>query len=417
MNQTTRPLRILYISHYFPPEVNAPAVRVSQFAREWTAAGHQVSIITGFPNHPSGVIPQEYRGKLYQREEYSGATVHRSYLYAAPNKGFARRITNYLSFMISAILVALTKTGKHDVVIATSPQFFVAVAGYVVSRLKRIPFVFEVRDLWPEEIVAVGALKRGSIIRMLERLEMFLYRKARLIVAVAQGTVDVLIARGVPDSKLALFPNGVDFERFAASIDDHKIRDQHNLNGHFLVSYIGTLGMAHNLRTVIDAANRLRESENIQFLFVGDGAERDQLVDYSRELGLRNVTFVPQQPRNRIPDYYAAADVCLVPLRRVKLFTKNIPSKIYEVMAAGKPIVIGTNGESRQLVEGAQAGVAFAPEDAGDLADKITYLAGRREEAERLGANGKEFARQYCHYKIHARNYLTTLQDVVTGGR
>ncbi len=413
METKERQLRILYLTHYFPPEVNAPAVRVSQFATAWMQAGHQVTIVTGFPNHPTGVIPEEYRGKAYQREEYQGVAVHRSFVYAAPNKGFGKRIANYLSFMVSAIWVALTKTGKQDVVIATSPQFFVAVAGFVVSLCKRIPFVFEVRDLWPEEIVAVGAMKRGTIIRMLEAVEMFLYRRAKTIVAVAQGTVDDLVARGIPKEKLVLIPNGVDYERFASATDDHTIRDEHELNGHFLVSYIGTMGMAHNLRTVIKAADRLKENDAVRFLFVGDGAERDGLMNYSRELGLENVTFVHQQPRNRIPEYYAASDLCLVPLRRVELFTKNIPSKIYEVMAAGKPIVIGTTGESQRLVESAQAGVAFVPDDDADLADKIGTLAADREKSLRLGANGQRFALQHCHYRRHAENYLDSLRAAV----
>lgn len=408
-----RQLRILYLTHYFPPEVNAPAVRVSQFAQAWSAGGHQVTVVTGFPNHPAGVIPPEYRGKIFQREETAGAQVLRGYIYAAPNRGFARRILNYLSFMVSAIIIGVLRSGKQDLVIATSPQFFVAIAGYVVSRIKRIPFVFEVRDLWPEEIVAVGAMKRGAVIRMLERIEAFLYRRAALIVAVAEGTIAVLTARGIPREKLALIPNAVDFERFAAASDDHQLRDAHELNGHFLVSYIGTLGMAHNLRTVLDSAARLRRHDDIRFLIVGDGAERENLVAYSRAQKLDNVTFVPQQSRTRVAEYYAASDVCLVPLRKTELFTKNIPSKIYEVMAAGKPIVIGTNGESRRLVESAEAGIAVAPEDADDLAAKIVYLAKHRDESRRLGANGRAFAERCCDHRVRAREYLAVLQPLV----
>jgi glycosyltransferase involved in cell wall biosynthesis len=406
---------ILYLTHYYLPEVNAPAVRVSQFAREWTKRGQRVTVLTGFPNHPSGIIPPEYRGKLYQRETVDGIDVRRSYVYAAPNKGFARRVINYLSFMISATLTAIFTTRKVDLVIATSPQFFVAVAGYVVSRLKRVPFIFEVRDLWPEEIVAVGAMKRGLIISVLERLELFLYRKAALIVAVAQGTIDDLTARGVPPNKLVLIPNGVDFDHFALARDTHEIRDQHNLNGHFLVSYIGTHGMAHNLGTVLDAADRLRAYPDIQFLFVGDGAERQSLIDRARQRSLHNVVFVPQQPRQRIADYYAASDVCLVPLRRADLFTKNIPSKIYEVMAAGKPIVIGADGESRRLVESAQAGVAVAPDNAEDLSEKIFTLAHDRDEARRLGANGRAYARDHCRHATLAERYLEALASVNRG--
>lgn len=410
----TRKLRILYISHYFPPEVNAPAVRVSQFSRIWREMGHTVTVATGFPNHPHGVIPPEYRGKIFDTENHDGVRVLRSYVYAAPNRHFVRRILNFLSFMLSAIVSCIFRSGKQDIIIATSPQFFVAVAGYVVSIFKRAPFIFEVRDVWPEEIVAVGAMKRGLIIKILEKIEIFLYRRAAMIVAVAQGTVDILTQRGIPANKIVLVPNGVDFERFSQAVDDHEIRDQHNLNGHFLVSYIGTHGMAHNLGTVIGAANRLRNRNDIRFLFVGDGADKEHLVSSSYELKLDNVTFVPQQDRNRIAKYYAASDLCLVPLRKAELFTKNIPSKIYEVMASGKPMLIGAKGESKNLVEKAHAGIAVEPDNDLDLSEKIELMADDRNLAKSLGQNGRDFARKNCSHQDLATRYLSHLNDCLT---
>lgn len=411
---TDRQLRILYISHYFPPEVNAPAVRVSQFSRIWKELGHKVTVATGFPNHPNGIIPPEYHGKIFAAENHDGVRVLRSYVYAAPNKGFAKRILNYLSFMFSAIISCVFRSGKQDIVIATSPQFFVAIAGYVVSIFKRAPFIFEVRDVWPEEIVAVGAMKRGLVIKILEQIEMFLYRRAAMIVAVAQGTVDILTQRGVPAKKIVLVTNGVDFERFSQAVDDHDIRDRHDLNGHFLVSYIGTHGMAHNLGTVIGAANRLRRRDDIRFLFVGDGADKANLVSTTNELKLDNVTFVPQQDRNRIAQYYAASDLCLVPLRKAELFTKNIPSKIYEVMASGKPMLIGAKGESKNLVEKARAGIAVEPDNDLDLSEKIAQMADDRLLAQQLGANGRDFARKNCSHRDLAIKYLSHLNDCLT---
>lgn len=413
---TSKALRILYISHYFPPEVNAPAVRVSQFSRTWTELGHRVTVVTGFPNHPHGVIPSEYRGKVFQREDHEGVKVLRSYMYAAPNKGFVRRILNYLSFMLSATVSAICCSGKQDIVIATSPQFFVAVAGFVVSLFKRAPFIFEVRDVWPEEIVAVGAMKRGLTIKLLERIEMFLYRRAAMIVAVAKGTIDILTERGIPADKIVLVPNGVDYDRFSSALDDHQIRDQYNLNGHFLVSYIGTHGMAHNLGTVLGAANRLRRRDDIRFLFVGDGADKDNLVTTSKALKLENVTFVPQQDRVRIAHYYAASDLCLVPLRKAELFTKNIPSKIYEVMASGKPMLIGATGESQQLVEGARAGIAVEPDNDLDLSEKILQMADDRPRARRLGDNGRDFAYRHCRHHDLATQYLSHLSNCLPKG-
>lgn len=402
-------MRILYLSQYYPPEVNAPAVRVSEISRHWVAQGHSVTVVTAFPNHPTGLIPAKYRHRLFASESDHGVRVLRSFIHATPNAGVYRRAFSYASFMVSAIITGVLRSGKQDIVIATSPQLLVAVAGFIVSLFKRIPFVFEVRDIWPEEIVAVGAMKRGLVTGLLERLEMFLYRRAAVIIALAQGTVNILTARGVPAEKITLIPHGVDVDAFVSQPDDHLLRDALNLNGHFLVSYIGTHGMAHNLPTVLKAAARLREERDIRFLFVGDGAEREQLLRTQREQKLDNVTLLPQQQREQIVRYYATSDLCLVPLRRAPLFTKNIPSKLYEIMAAGKPILIGTEGESQRLVLRARAGLAYQPDNYVDLADKIMQLYRDRQLASQLGANGRRFADAHCRQSAIADRYGDTL--------
>jgi len=222
---------VLYVSHYYPPEVNAPAIRVSQMARHWVEQGHKVTVLTGFPNHPSGIIPPDYSGRMLMREKQDDVDIIRTYMYAAPNRGFLKRILNYLSFMISSVVLGLPILGKIDVVIASSPQFFVAVAGYIISVIKRVPFVFEVRDVWPEEIVAVGAIRNRLVISLLERIEMFLYRRAKLIVAVAQGTIDILIKRGVPREKMVLVPNGISLREFSRNVDVKGLREKSGLNG------------------------------------------------------------------------------------------------------------------------------------------------------------------------------------------
>jgi colanic acid biosynthesis glycosyl transferase WcaI len=406
-------MRILYISQYYPPEANSPAVRVSELSRHWAESGHQVTVLTAFPNHPSGVIPEQYRSKWFLRENDHGVKVLRSFIYAAPNTRIIRRTLSYLSFMISAIITGILRTGKQDVILATSPQLFVAVAGYIVSRFKRLPFVFEVRDIWPEEIVAVGAMKPGLAIRLLEKLEMFLYRRAAMIIAVARGTVDALVHRGIPAEKIVFIPHGVNVDAFATQEDNHALRDTFNLNGHFLVSYIGTHGMAHNLQTVLKAADRLRDCPDIRFLLVGDGADRAHLVQMQQEQGLANVTLIPQQQHDQIPRYYATSDLCLVPLRKAALFTKNIPSKLYEIMASGKPILIGTEGESRRLVLRARAGLAYEPDNDSDLADRILQLYRDRTLALQLGDNGRRFADAHCRQSVIADRYSVVLSRMV----
>jgi glycosyltransferase involved in cell wall biosynthesis len=404
-------LDIVYVSHYFPPEVNAPAVRVSELARHWQRRGHRVTVLTGFPNHPTGIIPAGYRGRRLAVENYGGVRVIRTWVYAAANKGFLRRTLNYLSFLCSALLVGGRQIGPADVVIGTSPQIFVAVAAWRLARRRKARFVFEVRDIWPEEIEAVGAVRNRFVLRLLERLEMFLYRKADRIVAVAQGTVDTLVARGVPQSKLVLVPNGVDLGEWADG-ERGKARRRLGLGDEFVVSYIGTHGMAHRLDTVLDAAAELSSIPDLRVLMVGDGAERRRLELRARERRLEHVQFRGQVARDLVRDFYAASDVCLVPLRRADLFTRNVPSKIYEIMAAGKPVVIGTEGESRALVEKAGCGVAVEPENAHELAEAIRALHNRREWADELGRSGRRFVEAHNDRGHLADAYLKMLHTL-----
>jgi colanic acid biosynthesis glycosyl transferase WcaI len=404
-------LKVLYISHYFPPEVNAPAVRVSEMAQRWAESGADVTVLTCFPNHPSGIIPEEYRGLLRSREKRGGINVIRTYVYAAANKGFIKRVLNFISFMLSAIFLGTPVVGKPDIIIATSPQFFVAVAGYVISRLKGSKFVFEIRDLWPEEIVAVGALKNKLAIKFLETIEMFLYRKADLIVAVAEGTIEILKGRGIPASKMALVPNGVDIDLFGNSSGD-SIRRELGVDGNFVAGYIGTHGMAHRLGTVLEAANLLKNHKDITFLFVGDGAEKENLVNRAQEMGLSNVMFHPQIPRSRVADFYAACNVCLVPLRKAELFTKNIPSKIYEIMASSRPIIIATEGESRRLVELSGAGLGSRPEDPQGLAEKVLYLRDDSTLCREMGQCGYSFVLANSSRRRLAEEYFELLNKI-----
>jgi len=408
-------LRILYMTHYFPPEVNAPAIRVSELCRNWKQAGHKVTIQTGFPNHPAGVIPEQYRGKVFEKSKSEFGDVLRSYIYAAPNKGFVKRILNYLSFMFSTLLFSSWRSGKADVVIGTSPQFFVAVAAWITAVFKRAPFVFEVRDLWPEEIVAVGAIKNRFIIGALSGLEMFLYRRATLIVAVAQGTIDNLLERGIPKEKLALIPNGVSVERFAKK-DGSQVRKRFNLQDEFVVSYIGTHGMAHRLETALEAAETLQSTEQIKFLFVGDGAEKNRLQQIAKTRNLNNVIFAPQTSAEEAPEYYAAADVCLAPLRKTKLFTKNIPSKLYEIMAAGKPILLGAKGESERLVTKAKSGEMFEPDSGASLAENIKIMFEDRAGVIAMGQRGRAYVNAECKREDLAKRYVDCLATIASKG-
>ena len=384
-------MKILYVSQYFPPEMGAPSARVHEMSRAWVQLGHQVTVLTGFPNHPTGVIPSEYRGQWFRRDIVDGIQVVRVPIYAAANKGFAKRIANYLSFGASASVFGPFMAGHPDLVIATSPQFLTAVAGYWLSRLYRVPFVFEVRDLWPSSIVAVGAMPATSpVVKALEQIELFLYRAASHVVVVTESFVDEICARGIDRSKLSVITNGVDLDLFRPS-SRQEARTRLGLPAGFIATYVGTHGMAHGLGMLLDAAPRLA-ADGITLLLVGEGAEKAALKERATREGLKNVIFWDQRPRNEIADVYAAANVCLVLLRGKQLFKTVIPSKIFEFMGAGRAIHTTVDGESRVIIERAGAGVFSAPEDLDAFVTTLRKCAATPGDLDELGKSGRRYA-------------------------
>jgi putative colanic acid biosynthesis glycosyltransferase WcaI len=409
-------MRILFISQYFPPEMGAPAARTYELARRWVARGAQVTVVTAVPNHPSGIVPERYRHGACFEEQVDGIRVLRTWIYAAPNRGFWRRSFSYVSFMLSSILQAHRRAGPADLVIATSPQFLVGVAGWITSRLRGVPFVFEVRDLWPDSIAALDVLHEGLLLQFLRRLEMGLYRQAALVVGVAQSTRTELVRRGIDPAKIVIVPNGADGQVFRELEKYNGIRENLGLGRKFVVSYVGTHGMAHGLETVLECADRLRSHEDIAFLFVGDGARREPLEAMAERLDLGNVRFVGVQPRERIPSFIATSDVSLVPLRRKPLFEKVLPSKIFEIMGCARPLILGVDGEAREAVEAADAGLCVRPEDPQALSDAILQLYRDPHRAAELGRNGRTYVQRHFSRDRLADHYLDVLRDVVTAG-
>jgi putative colanic acid biosynthesis glycosyltransferase WcaI len=409
-------MHILYVSQYFPPEMGAPAARVWELSREWVRVNHRVTVITGFPNHPTGQIPPEYRRRLFQRERRDGIDVVRTWLYAAPNRGKLRRMCNYLSFPISALALGVPSIGTCDVVIGTSPQLLVGVAGLAAAAIKRRPFVFEVRDLWPDSITAVEGLSSRVVIGALRRIEESLYRRADRIVVVARSTRRIISQRGFDATKIAVVPNGVDLDFFRPGPPNDEIRRRFVPEGGFLVSYIGTHGMAHGLETVLSAAEMLASERRYHFLLVGEGAEKDKLVAIVRERRIENVTLLAQQPRASLPEFYRASDLCLVPLRRNELFRSVLPSKMFEIMGCGRPILLGVEGEARELLQESGAGLAVQPESATALRDAIMRLASRPDEARGMGEHGRSFVEAHYSRSSLAANYLQVLEETIKGG-
>lgn len=404
-------MHILFLTHYFPPEVNAPASRTYENAKRWVKEGHEVTVITCFPSHPKGVVYPGYRMRPYQWDEKDGIRVLRVFTYLSANKGFLKRIANYVSYMMASVLFApLVK--KADIVVSTSPQFFCGMAGLFVSGLKRKPWVLEIRDLWPESIVSVGAIRQKQVIAFLEWLERLLYRKADHIVSVTQAFKGHIMKRNIPADRISVITNGADLEMFDPLPKDNPVAKEFGLGDRFVSSYIGTHGMAHALDTVLRAAKLLEKNKDILFLLVGDGAERDALVREKERLGLENVLMLGQQPKEKMPGFLAASDASLVLLKKDDLFKTVLPSKIFEAMAMKRPIILGVEGESKAVIDAGKCGIPIEPENHEELAQAIIKLYLDKDYAHRLGENGRKFVMENYSRERLANVYLGTLLDV-----
>ena len=325
-------MHILFITENYPPEVNAVASRVSERAAYWLRWGHKVTVITSVPNFPQGKIYKGYRNLPYQVEYIDGVRVVRVMTFIARNKGVIRRLLDFNSLMISAFLASLIQK-TPDIVVATSPQFFAAVAGWLIAVRFRRPFVFELSDLWPASVVAVGAMRPSFGMRMVEKLELYLYQRAMAVIALTESFKNDLVARGIPSEKIVVVQNGVELSMYKPQSKNRELSKQLELDNKFVLGYIGTHGMAHDLLNVIEAAELLKSEDDIRFLLVGDGAEREMLVKEVKKHKLKNVVMVSNQPKERIPDYWSLCGISLVHLKNSPTFKTVIPN------LAAKPLL------------------------------------------------------------------------------
>lgn len=383
-------MKILFISHYFPPEVNAPANRTFEHCRRWVLDGHDVTVITGVPNHPRGQIFEGFENRWLQEEGRDGIRVIRTWMYLTPNSGFLRRVANYLLFAFTAVLASF-KAGKPDVVVATSPQFFVGVAGALIAKMKRRPFVLEIRDLWPKSVVELGQLSEGPILSTLEALERWLYRSAAGVVVNTRTFRDHITERGVDPSKIELVYNGIDPSLFKPRPKNAALLAKHDLENAFTVAYVGTLGLAHGLTMLIDVAERLQSRPEFKFVLIGDGADRKMLEDDVAARGLTNVTMLGLQPREAMPDWIASIDLLLVTLRDLPVFETVIPSKIFEFLAQERPVILAAKGEIRRMMEDAGAALIIDPEVEDQMVAAIEQVMDAPEEAAARAAAGRRW--------------------------
>jgi hypothetical protein len=390
-------MNILFLTDNFPPEVNAPATRGYEHCQEWLKKGANITVITCAPNFPQGKVYPGYKNKLFSKEDMDGITVIRVWSYISANKGFLKRTLDYISFALTGFIAGLFQ--KADLVLTTSPQFFTNFAGYGLSLLRRKPWVFELRDLWPESIRTVGAMEESKVLDFLEKVELFFYRKANRVVVVTPAFKRNLVNRGTDPGKIDVIPNGANMELFKPVPRDVELEQELDLEGKFVVAYIGTHGMAHSLQFIVRSIAKL-DDPDIHFLFVGDGAEKQNVLGIARDLNLTNATFLPPVPKDQVGRYISLSDVALVPLIKSDTFKTVIPSKIFESSAMRKPILLGVEGQAKEIVDEYGAGVCFEPENEADFLKKVRMVKGDVGLYEELQRGCDGLARAYDRKKL-----------------
>jgi len=405
-------VRVLFVTDNFPPETNAAASRVYERALYWVEAGHGVTVITCQPNFPFGKPYDGYRNRWLQVEQVNGIRVVRVKSYMAPNEGRIRRTLDFISFGISATVFGSFES-RPDVVVATSPQFFSAIAGWLLSVVKRRPFVFELGDLWPASIKAVGVCRDGAALRAIEAVELFLYRRSAAVIALTEAFKKDLVGRSIPEEKVHVVRNGADLKRFRPQPRDERLADDLGLSGKFVVGYIGTHGMAHGMDKLLDLIESLEDRPDIRFLFVGAGAAKAKMVRDAEIRGLDNVVFVDSQPKTRIARYWSLCDVALVPLADRPVFSTVIPSKLFETMAMGVPVLFfGPRGEASSIVEDEGTGVVVAPPTVPVAAASLRRFADDPAFHGSMAAAALEASRSHSR-ALQAQQVLEVLSNAV----
>lgn len=411
----SRKLKILILTENFPPERNAAATRISERALYWIRDGHEVTVITSHPNFPDGKVFEGYTNSWRRVDEFKGIRVVRVMTYIAPNKGFLFRILDFLSFMVTSFLAGLREP-RPDVLIANSPQFFCAVSGWAVAKLRGLPFIFELADLWPASISAVGVMKKGFLLRMVESLELFLYRQSARVVALTDSFKRDLVQRGIAADKIDVVINGVELSTYSRRAKSQSLPESTELKDKFVIGYVGTLGMAHALENVLSAARLLKAADQnrIHFLIVGTGAALDTLKTIKLHDGLDNVTLTGAKPKEAMPDYWSLCDVALIHLKNSTLFEGVIPSKMFEAMGMGLPLLFASPlGEGPKIVAENHCGWRLPAEDPNALAQEVLRLSNSPDEVARASVAAETAAPRYTR-KRQAEDFMRSIQACLT---
>ncbi len=391
-------MRILILTQYFPPEMGAPQKRLSALAVSLLKAGHQITVLTAFPNYPSGIIPEPYSGHLMLEEKIEDVNVLRAWIYATKNPRMVPRLLNYFSFVISSAIVGTVKLGQQDFIVVESPPLFLGMTGLLLSKIKGSKLVLNISDLWPESAVAMGIVKNKTIVALATWLEEFLYRQAHLITGQTQGIVKNIQSR-FTDKTVALIPNGASLEGCSPpSLNNQEgafTKEKLGIRDKFVIGYAGLHGIAQGLEVIIQTAQLLSDYRDLTFVFFGEGPEKSKLIHLSNQAKLDNIHFYPAAPSTDMPKILRLFDVAAIPLKRLDLFKGALPSKMFEAMASAIPLILAVDGEARTLVEKAQSGICVEPESPPAMAEAILKLYHDRAYSETLGKNGRHFVFKY----------------------
>lgn len=387
-------MRILFLTQYYPPETGAVQNRLSDLAKRLAKLGHQVEVLTALPSYPKGETYEGYRRRFVMTEQDQSIRIVRTWAYATKKKNFFSRILNYLSFAVLSVPVGWMAAGGADVVVVESPPLFLGFSGYLLSRFKRARFILNVSDLWPESAVALGMLRNRIMVRWATKAEEWLYHSANMVTGQTEGIVSS-IQRRCPSTPVHLMTNGVAPEFLTqvarASNKREALREKFGFQGKFIVAYTGVHGLAQGLDTVVRSADLLKQYKQIRFHFFGDGPEKSHLELSAAKNGADNVEFHPPLSAAHMPELLASIDVSVVPLKRNDLFRGALPSKLFEALGAGVPVILALNGEAKNLIEQSHGGLAVEPENPSDMAEKILRLYQNADLRERIGASGRAF--------------------------
>jgi len=388
-------LKLLILTQYYPPETGAAQNRLHELAKRLSKKGIDVNVLAAMPNYPQMRIFEGYRKKSHVKESIDDITVMRSWIYVKNSKSIFHRLINYFSFVISSFFTGWFRLGKYDYVLCESPPLFLGISAYLLSRLKRAKLIFNVSDLWPESAEKLGLIKSKFLLGMSTRLEECLYKRSALIVGQTQGIVSNISGR-FPQKHVYWLPNGAELKYYDPNSYDKGWREQNGFrNDDFLVFYGGIFGHAQGLEVIINAADHLRDHRKIKFVIMGNGPLKDEITLMKKEKNLHNVSLFDTVPKSKMPNVLLEIDVSVVPLKKLELFKGAIPSKIFESLAMMKPILLGVEGEAKELfIDEGECGLAYEPENDAELAEKVLLLANEPDSLKVLGQNARNYVEQ-----------------------